>query len=368
MTAQHEWIEKDYYQVLGVDKDASEKEITKAYRKLARKYHPDANQGDAKAEERFKELSAAYDVIGDATKREEYDEVRRLGRFGGGAGFGGGNPGAAGFNFDGDLGDILGGLFGRTGGGGRAAGPVRGADLESSLHLGFDDAISGVTTTVHLASEAPCSTCHGSGSRPGSGPTPCPSCDGRGVLDDNQGLFSFSQPCPSCGGQGRIITDPCPSCSGAGIERRPRQVKVKIPAGVKDGQRIRLKGRGGPGRNGGPPGDLYVVVDVATHPLFGRKGNNLTITVPVTFAEAAMGATVSVPTVDGGNVRLKIPAGTPNGKVFRVRNRGVGDDGDLLVKVEVVVPKTLDDAQRKAVEALADVFPDSPRAHLVGER
>jgi molecular chaperone DnaJ len=368
MTAQHDWIEKDFYAILGVADAAPEKEITKAYRKLARQYHPDANPDNAAAESRFKEISAAYEVVGDAEKRKEYDEVRRLGRLGGG--FSGGSPGGSrGFTVDGgDLGDLLGGLFGRGGGTRRGSGPQRGDDLEATLHLSFDDAIAGVTTSVHLTSDAPCSTCHGSGTRPGSSPTVCATCGGRGVLDENQGLFSFSQPCAACGGRGRIVTDPCPTCRGNGMERRPRQVKVRVPPGVKDDQRIRLKGRGGPGRHGGPHGDLFVVIQVAAHPLFGRKGDNLTVTVPISFAEAALGATVSVPTIDGGSVRLKVPAGTSTGKTFRVSGRGVGRPsggaGDLLVKVEVVVPATLTDEQRKAFEALSAAFPGDPRESL----
>ncbi len=368
MTVQHDWIEKDFYATLGVAKDASEKEITKAYRKLARQFHPDANPDNPAAETRFKEISAAYEVVGDAEKRKEYDEVRSVGRTGGG--FSGGFPGGSrNFTADGpDLGDLLGGLFGRGGSPRRGPGPQRGDDLEAVLHLSFDDAIAGVTTSVHLTSDAPCSTCHGAGSRPGSSPSVCATCGGRGVLDDNQGLFSFSQPCPACGGRGRIVTDPCPTCHGNGMERRPRQVKVRIPSGVKDGQRIRLKGRGGPGRNGGPHGDLFVIVEVANHPLFGRKGDHLTITVPVTFAEAALGATVTVPTIDGGSVKLKVPPGTPTGKTFRVSGRGVPgsgrSNGDLLVKIEVTVPATLTDQQRKAVEALASTFPGNPRKHL----
>lgn len=366
--SQHDWLEQDFYKVLGVDPEAGEKEITKAYRKLARQYHPDANSGDEKAEERFKEISAAYDVVGDESKRKEYDEIRRLGPVGGGFRGGGGNFGGGGFNFEGvDLGDLLGGMFGR-GGGGRSAGtaaPVKGDDLETRLHLSFDDAVAGVTTSVHLTSDAACSSCKGSGSRPGTAPTSCPSCGGRGVLDDNQGLFSFSQPCPQCGGRGRVVTDPCPTCRGSGMERRPRQVKVRVPAGVKDGQKIRLKGRGGPGRNGGPHGDLFVTVDVAKHELFGRKGNHLTVDVPITFPEAALGAKVGVPTMDGSTVTLKVPAGTPSGKTFRVKGRGVtsgSKTGDLLVTVDVDVPTKLSAAERRAIEALGDVLADAGRA------
>ena len=368
MAPQREWLEKDYYKILGVSDTATPKEVTSAYRKLARELHPDANPGDAKAEERFKEVSAAYDVVGDAEKRKEYDEVRKLGPMGGG--FGG--PGGFTFSAD-DLGDLFGGLFNRqgrsTGRPPRGAGPQRGADLEAELHLGFDDAAKGVTTEVHLTSDAACSTCLGSGSKPGTTPTTCSRCGGRGLLDENQGFFSFSQPCPACAGRGQVVQDPCPTCRGTGVEHRARQVKVRIPAGVEHGQRIRLKGRGGSGRNGGPPGDLYVVVSVAEHPLFGRSGANLTLTVPVTYPEAVLGADIRVPTLDGDPVTVRIPAGTRSGRTFRVRGKGVtsgtGPAGDLLVTVEVAVPATLSAAERKAVEDLAKLEPEvSPRAHL----
>ncbi|MEZ5341053.1 MAG: DnaJ C-terminal domain-containing protein [Acidimicrobiales bacterium] len=224
----------------------------------------------------------------------------------------------------------------------------------------------GVTTSVHLTSDAPCSTCHGSGAKPGTTPQTCGQCHGRGVLDDNQGLW-FSQPCVACGGRGKIIKEKCPTCQGVGVERRPRQVAVRVPAGVKDGGKIRLKGRGTPGRNGGPAGDLFVIVVVTPHRIFSRSGNNLTLNVPVTFAEAALGAKVKVPLLDGGSVTLRIPAGTQNGKTFRVTGKGIAGKkatGDLLVSIDVVVPVSLTDDQRAAVEALAATMPDSPRAHL----
>jgi molecular chaperone DnaJ len=378
MAPQREWFEKDYYRVLGVSDTASQKDIKSAYRKLSRQYHPDTNPDDKAAEERFKEVSAAYDVVGDAEKRKEYDEVRKLGPMGGM--FGGGGPGAGGatggsFRFEdiGDLGDVLGGLFGRRRGGagaaaGRGTGPHRGQDLEAELHLDFEDAARGLTTTIHLTSEAACSDCHGSGARPGTTPTPCPQCGGRGVLDDNQGFFSFSQPCPACAGRGFTIEDPCPTCRGSGIEHRPREVKVRIPAGVADGQRIRLRGRGGPGRNGGPPGDLYVTARVTPHRLFGRKDDDLTLSVPITFPEAALGADIKVPTLDGGSVTVRIPPGTRSGRTLRVKGKGVAKSrktGDLLVTVEVAVPQKLTDDERKAVEALAAAADGrSPRAHL----
>ena len=362
---QREWFEKDFYKVLGVAENASEKEITKAYRKLARELHPDANPGDAAAEERFKAVSAAYDVIGDEDKRKSYDEVRRLGPMAGGFGGAAGAPG--GFNMD--IGDLLGGLFGRGGGGGgRARGGAsrgqKGADLEADLALDFEDAVNGIETTIHLTSEASCSTCSGTGARPGTTPTACPSCDGRGVQDDNQGFFSMSRPCSTCSGRGSVVSDPCSTCRGSGSEVRPRDVKVRIPAGVKSGQKIRLKGRGGPGRLGGEPGDLFVKVRVKDHPLFGRAGKDLTLDLPITFDEAVLGADISVPTIDGGTVRMRVPAGTPSGKTFRLR--GKGGAGDLLVTASIVVPDDLTPDQKSAIEAYAAASTDSPRAHLGG--
>src|SRR5688500_16642824 len=262
MAPQREWFEKDYYKALGVSDSATEKEIKAAYRRLSKKHHPDSG-GD---EDRFKEVSAAWDVLGDAAKRKEYDEVRRLGPMAGGfAGPGGAGPGG-GFQFNvddlGDLGDLFGGQFNRGRRRGGPAGPRRGNDLEAELHLAFVDAVNGVTTTVNITSDAACTNCNGTGAAPGTAPVICPTCGGRGVTDDNQGLFSFSQPCRDCGGTGMKVETPCPVCTGSGVVRRPRQVKVRIPSGVADGQRIRLKGRGAAGQNGGPAGDLYVVVRV----------------------------------------------------------------------------------------------------------
>jgi molecular chaperone DnaJ len=377
---QREWFEKDYYKVLGVPETATDKDIRRAYRKLAKEHHPDSNPGH---EDTFKEISAAYDVLSDDEKRKAYDEVRRLGPlaggFGGGApggGFGAGAPGG-GFTFTtedlgdlGGIGDLFGNLFGGGAGGrrrGQQVGPRRGDDLETELHLSFLDAVNGVTTTVNLTSEMACHTCHGSGAAPGTTPVVCPQCGGRGAVEDNQGPFSFSRACPRCNGRGTIVESPCPTCKGSGVERRARQVKVRIPAGVDDGQRIRLKGRGGAGRNGGPPGDLYVVVHVAQHQLFKRKGKDLLLTVPVTFPEAALGAEIKVPTLDAGAVTLKIPAGTKSGRTFRVKGRGVPVSkgaGDLLVTTEVAVPAKLSAEQREAVETLAENTKESPRAHL----
>jgi molecular chaperone DnaJ len=271
----------------------------------------------------------------------------------------------------GDLGDLFGGLFNRGGrrGGGGAAGPQRGQDVETELHLSFEDAVQGVTTSVNLTMDARCHTCGGSGSAPGTQPTTCPRCNGAGTLQDNQGLFSLSQICPQCQGRGTIVTSPCPTCSGSGVEHRNRSVKVRIPAGVEDGQRIRVKGRGAAGRGNGPSGDLYVVVRVDRHGLFGRRGRNLTLTVPISYPEATLGTTIKVPTL-GDPVTLKVPAGTPSGRTFRVKGRGVpagrkSATGDLLVTVEVAVPEALSDEQRAAVEALAAVV-EPPARDVLG--
>jgi molecular chaperone DnaJ len=371
MDAQREWFEKDYYKTLGVSEDASDKEITKAYRKLARQLHPDQNPGDSAAEERFKEVSGAYKVLGDPEKRKEYDEVRRLGPMGFAPGGGrAGGPGQ-GFSFNvgdmddmGGLGDLLGSMFGGASRGGGAA-PRRGGDLEAHLTMSFTDAVKGSTTTLHLTADDTCSTCRGSGARPGTSPSRCPHCGGRGVTDDNQGMFSFSTPCRFCGGRGTVIEDPCPTCHGSGIEKRPREIKVRIPAGVKDGQTIRLKGKGAPGRNGGPAGDLLVHVTVQGHQRFGRSGENLTVTVPVTFPEAALGGTIEVPTLDGDPVTLRLKPGTKSGSRHRVRGKGVvgsSSTGDLIVTVEVDVPTKLTDAQRHAIEELAAANLADPRA------
>jgi molecular chaperone DnaJ len=372
VTAQREWFEKDYYAVLGVDSGASDKEISQAYKKLAKQYHPDANPGNASAEERFKEISAAYDILGDKDKRAEYDEVRRMVASGvGPGGFGGFGPGGGQtFTFDGDLGDlggIFGNLFGRgRGGNRRATGPQRGQDLETELHLSFEDAVRGITSTVRFRADATCSTCAGSGAAPGTMPETCPECHGSGSIAVDQGPFSFSQVCPTCGGRGQVIPKPCPTCKGRGVEMRAREVKVRVPAGVADGQRIRVKGRGAAGANGGPPGDLFVVVHVRAHSTFGRNGNDLTLRLPVTFAEAALGADVKVPTLDG-QVTVRIPPGTPSGKVLRVRGKGAGDNSDLLVTVDVQIPVHLSKEQREAVEALAKVLEEDPRAALFGQ-
>ena len=377
MAAQREWFDKDYYKTLGVSQSATAKEITKAYRKLARDLHPDKNPGDPVAEEKFKEVASAYDVLGDDAKRKEYDEVRAMGPM---AGMGGrGAPGSGGFTFNvddmgpGGLGDLFGNMFGRggqgrgRGGASSGVGPRRGADITAGLTVDFKDAINGITTTLYLTTDAQCSTCHGSGARPSTSPTMCSACGGRGVIDDNQGMFSFSTPCRVCGGQGVRVEDPCPTCRGSGVEKRQREVKTRIPAGVKDGQTIRLKGRGGPGRNGGPAGDLLVELKVMPHPLFGRSGDNLTVTVPVTFSEAALGGEIDVPTLDGTRVTLRLKPGTQTGSRHRVKGKGIvtaRSTGDLIVTVDVQVPTDLTDAQRAAIDQLAAATTVNPRSSL----
>ena len=376
MATQREWFEKDYYQTLGVDKGATAKEITKSYRKLARDLHPDKNPGDAVAEEKFKELAAAYDVLGDEAKRKEYDEVRSLGPM---SGMGGrGAPGGFSFNVEdmggqGGLGDLFGNMFGRGGQGrGRAGassgvGPRRGTDITAQLTVDFKDSVHGITTTLFLTTDAQCSTCNGSGAKPGTSPVMCSACGGRGVVDDNQGMFSFSSPCRVCGGQGSRIEDPCPTCRGSGVEQRQREVKTRIPAGVKDGQTIRLKGRGGPGRNGGPAGDLLVELKVMPDALFGRSNNNLTVSVPITVAEAALGGDIDIPTLDGPRVTLRLKPGTQTGTRHRVKGKGVvtpKHTGDLIVTVNVHIPTDLTDAQREAIEQLAAATTVNPRSSL----
>jgi molecular chaperone DnaJ len=370
-----EWFEKDYYQVLGVPKNASAAEIKKAYRKLAQQFHPDANPGNKEAEERFKEISAAHDVIGDEAKRASYDRVRDMGATGFG-GFGGaGGPGPTGWaggvryeQVDVDLDDLL-GMFGGRGRGrrGRQASRVqRGADLETEVSVSFDDAMTGTTVPVRITGPAVCRTCKGSGAEPGTSPVTCPQCGGTGAVDVNQGFFQMETTCPNCRGAGRVVEHPCVTCHGSGAERRTRTLQVKVPPGVKDGARIRLPGRGEPGPNGGAPGDLFVKMRVDAHPVFGRRGDDLTVALPISYPEAALGAHVEVPTLDGP-VKLKVPAGTPSGKTFRVRGKGApkrGGHGDLLVTVNVDVPGKLSREERQLLKQLQDARGESPRSRM----
>lgn len=365
MAPQREWFEKDYYEALGVSSTATAKEITSAYRKLARKSHPDANPGDLKAEERFKKISAAYDVIGNESKRAEYDEVRKLAASGAGPdgfpGGGGGGFGPGGMRFDsgdvGDLGDLLGGLFNRGGGGGgsgRRRQPTKGADLVTDVYLSFEDAAHGLTTGVQLSNEAPCPDCAGSGAAKGTQPRVCPDCAGTGVTQEDQGLFGFSRPCASCNGSGSLIDTPCTTCRGIGRVRKPQEVRIRIPSGVSDGDTIRAAGKGEPSP-GGRPGDLMVRVHVASHPRFTRDGLNLRLVEPISITDAALGSKLRVSTLDGTNVTLRIPEGTPTNKTFRVKGRGIEttkSTGDLLVTVEVETPTDLTAEQRDLLEQL----------------
>ncbi|MDV9187027.1 molecular chaperone DnaJ [Streptomyces sp. SR27] len=383
-----DFVEKDYYKVLGVPKDATEAEIKKAYRKLARENHPDANKNDAKAEERFKEISEANDILGDPKKRKEYDEARAL--FGNGGFRSPGGPGGGSFNFDlgdlfggaqggpggggfggggGGIGDVFGGLFNRGAGGGTRTQPRRGQDIESEVTLSFTEAIEGATVPLRMSSQQPCTACSGTGDKNGT-PRVCPTCVGTGqVSRGSGGGFSLTDPCVDCKGRGLIAENPCEVCKGSGRAKSSRTMQVRIPAGVSDNQKIRLRGKGAPGERGGPNGDLYVVVHVDTHPVFGRKDDNLTVTVPVSFTEAALGGEVKVPTLGGPAVTLKLPAGTPNGRTMRARGKGAvrkdGTRGDLLVTVEVAVPKELDDKARDALETYREATAsEDPRAEL----
>ena len=349
---------RDLYEILSVQKNASEAEIKKAYRKLARKYHPDNNPGDAEAEERFKEVQGAYDVLSDPEKRKQYDQVGpRI--FSGAGGRGGDFQWTGNVGDLGDLSDLLGGLFGRTGGGaqaGRRSRGERGTDVGVTINLSFEDSLRGLTTKIPVELDSVCPACNGSGAEPGTSPQICPECRGRGVTAEDEGFFAFSRPCPRCGGNGTVIEKPCRECKGSGRTRRTKRYTVKIPAGVKDGTQIRLKGKGGAGTGGGPPGDLIVTTRVAASPLFERKGTDLVIEVPVTFAEAALGAEVEVPTPEG-RISLKVPAGTQDGKLLRVRGQGApmlngGGKGDLLARVRIAVPAKLTKAEREALENL----------------
>ena len=347
---------KDLYGALGLAKGASADEIKKAYRRLAREHHPDRNPGDTAAEERFKEIQHAYDVLSNPEKRKAYDS------FGSADGRGGFDP--RGFNFEGfdindlgDLGDIFGGLFGR-GRGAQRSRSERGADLEVQVNLSFDDALKGLETKIPVDVENACRECGGSGAKPGTSPKICPDCRGRGVVAEAQGLFSLSQPCPRCRGNGTVIEDPCRNCRGTGRERRTKRYSVKIPAGVRDGTRIRLKGKGEAGINGGPAGDLFVVTRVADSPIYERRGADLVVDVPVSLADAALGTEVDVPTPEG-TVSMKVPAGSEHGKLLKIKGRGApklkGGKGDVLARLKLDVPKKLNKKQRELYEQLRKV-------------
>ncbi|MDV8023429.1 molecular chaperone DnaJ [Rhodococcus sp. IEGM 1330] len=390
--SQREWIEKDFYKELGVSSSATAEEIKKAYRKLARDNHPDANPGNASAENKFKAVSEAHAVLADPAKRKEYDEARRLfasGGFGsrGGGGF---SPGAGGFGGgggqtfdvgdifgqgggDGGIGDLFGGLFNRGGAQQRPQSnrPRRGSDVETDTSLQFREAAQGVTVPLKLTSPSSCTTCHGSGAKPGTSPRVCPKCNGQGVVNRNQGAFGFSEPCDDCRGTGSIIDDPCVDCRGTGVQNRTRTITVRVPAGISDGQKVRLAGQGEAGLRGAPSGDLFVTVRVKPDKVFGRTGDDLTVTVPVSYGELVLGTTLSVPTLEG-RVGVKVPPGTVDGRVLRVRGRGVpkkSGTGDLMVTVKVAVPQKLDDAATDALKTYLEAEKASgfdPRAGWAG--
>jgi molecular chaperone DnaJ len=358
----------DYYKILGVGKNASDEEIKKAYRKLARQYHPDRNAGDKKAEERFKEISQAHDVLSDAEKRKAYDRGGMLGGINMPGGF---DPGS----FSGGFGDILSNLFGGaagTRGAGGPAGvrqrPARGRDLETEVSLSFDQAVNGAQVPLAVPTSQPCPTCQGSGAKPGTTPRVCPVCDGRGMEAQSQGIFSMSQPCSNCHGSGTVIDDPCPTCQGSGAQRSVRRMRVNIPAGVRDGSRIRLSGKGEPGLRGADPGDLYVITRVADSAVFKRNGDNLEVEVPLTIPEAIQGAVIEVPTLNGSK-RLRVAPGTKHGTVQRLRGEGPArlggkGRGDIHYRFVLDVPTSLSPEQSEAVDRLSAVMNGNPRQGL----
>jgi molecular chaperone DnaJ len=363
----------DLYKVLGVSKGASQEEIRRSYRKLARKYHPDANRDDEKAEERFKELQHAYEILSNPEKRRQYDEGPRT--FFGGGNVGQGAPGDARVGDYSDLSDLFGGfgglgdVFGRSTRADQA--PRKGQDATVSVNLSFNDALTGVTTRVNVPVEEACGDCRGTGAAPGTAPRTCPECGGRGVRSQDQGFFAFSQTCARCGGEGTIVEKPCPTCSGSGRLRKAHGVTVRIPAGAKNGMKIRVPGRGSAGKRGGAKGDLFVVTRVAEHPVFKRRGDDFLVEVPVSFVEAALGAQIEVPRPGGGTVKLRLPAGTQDGKQFRVRGAGApkararrGERGDLIVRARIVVPKRLKKREREILETLAEERDEDVRGEL----
>ena len=372
----------NYYDTLGIKKDASADEVKKAFRRLARKHHPDAG-GD---EEKFKEINEAYEVLSDAEKRSQYDQYGQYFAggvppgYGAGGGGGGGRAGGGGGQYQtvdmGDLGDLFGSVFSGFGGGGggrqarRQPQPQRGRDVQLDLDLTFAQAFSGMSTQVDTETIETCGTCSGTGAKPGTSATTCPACGGSGTQAEGQGMFGFSRPCPRCGGEGTIIEQPCSACRGQGKVRRRKPVTVNVPAGANDGGKLRFKGKGEPGVNGGPTGDLYVITHIKKHPYYARDGADVVLSLPISISEAALGTEVRVPAPDGAKVKLKIPAGTQDGKVFRIRGKGAphlkgSGSGDLRVKAHVVVPKELNDAQRTALEQFAAETTEDLRAHIV---
>jgi molecular chaperone DnaJ len=369
---------KDYYAVLGVSPSASQDEIKKHYRKLAKKNHPDANRSDPKAAERFKEISEAYNVLGDAEKRKQYDDMRRYGAFTGfgGAGSqrrpggpppGGAPPGSAGgFRFEdfdvggiGGLGDLFGSMFGGTAGrqSTRQRGPERGQTIETTLEIPFRVAALGGKVPVDLEVREECSTCHGNGGAPGATFRTCSECGGRGTISFGQGGFAVTRPCPVCLGRGQVPSVPCPTCNGAGEISAKRKIVITVPNGVDTGTKIRLKDQGGKGAKGGPPGDLMITFQVQPDRFFRREGLDVIATVPLNIAQATLGSKISVKTLDDRKVTIRIPHGTPSGKRFRVRGQGIAKGekrGDLIVEVTVTVPEKLSEEQERMMKEFAE--------------
>lgn len=363
----------DYYDILGVKKSASADEIKKAFRRLARKHHPDAG-GD---EDKFKQINEAYEILSDAEKRKQYDQYGQY--FAGGVppGYGAGGPGGAHYQTAnvgdlGDLGDLFGSVFSGFGGGQRASRgpqPQRGRDVQVDLGLTFEQAFAGTSTQVAIDGTETCGVCSGTGAKPGTSRTTCPACKGSGTATEGQGMFGFSRPCPRCSGEGSIVEQPCTACRGAGAVRRTAPVTVNVPAGATDGGKLRFKGKGEPGVSGGPAGDLYVITHIKQHPYYSREGADVVLDLPLSISEAALGTEVRVPAPDGAKVKLKIPAGTQNGKVFRIGGKGAphlkgSGTGDLKVKVRLVVPKELSAEQKSALEAFAAQPGEDLRAHI----
>ncbi|MCL4368090.1 MAG: molecular chaperone DnaJ [Actinobacteria bacterium] len=366
---------RDYYEVLGVGKTASQDEIKKAYRKLARKYHPDANPNDPKAEEKFKEVSSAYEVLSDPDKRKQYDAGPSF--FGQGAQPGGGFRGFQGGQpMGGDWADIFGNLFGgggfagAFGGGRRQPRAQRGEDVSVAVKLSFEDALKGVTTKISVPQNIQCKECGGSGAAPGTAPVTCPQCKGRGAVSQSQGFFALSEPCPRCGGIGTMIETPCPTCGGLGVTRALKKYTVPFPAGVRDGTKIRLKGKGELGAQGGPPGDLYVVVQVEDSLTFERRCSDLLVEVPVTMVEASLGATVKIPTPEG-KVGLKVPAGTQTGRLLKLKGKGAphlgaSGKGDLIARIKVVTPQDLSGEEKDLLKKFGEAHQEDPRVGRPG--
>jgi len=355
---------RDYYEILGVNKDANDDEIKKAYRKLAMKFHPDRNTDNPKAEEHFKEAKEAYEILSDASKRSAYDQYGHAGvdqqaGMGGAGGFGGGFADA--------FGDIFGDIFGGAGGRGGRSNVYRGADLRYNLEISLEEAARGTETKIRIPTMAECDACHGSGAKPGSKPETCPTCAGHGQVRMQQGFFSIQQACPKCHGSGKVIANPCPTCQGAGRVKQYKTLAVKIPAGVDEGDRIRLSGEGEAGVNGGPPGDLYVVIQIRAHAVFQRDHNDLHCEMPISFTTAALGGEIEIPTLDG-HAKIKIPAETQSGKVFRLRGKGIkgvrsNTHGDLLCHMVVETPVNLTERQKELLLELETISGEDGERH-----